>query len=484
MGAYLAAVWNDLRLIWELAAAIGAFWYSSAFALVLFILQDPKTIGRIRIWMDKLRFAERYRDLIKAGLGVAERFYGQGFGPTWRGYLACLVLAFIYPVVLWMVAWAGGGPGTIGGQDALNPQTAPERRWFGIFLLCFAMVLFGLYLRNASRIVNAGAKTAQRLIDHLKLNRFAPEAIKHAVVVGIVGLSVGAIVAAVVAVAAVVVVAGGDVVAGVAGVMITTVGVVGAVGAIVSVGKVGAVAAVAAGVAVGAISAVVAGVTLGGVVAGVAGGAVVYLTFLVAVPIANAALDHVSVQFSRWLLADLVKPRAAAWQSLAIAGHVVADVVVAILCLTGLAILLPTVVQFANLGFGAVRWPTVEWGIYLNAARASPFGAGVLVVGMLATTLVPTILHLLAAGGALLVPRLGGGQIRALARKAETAESDGIDRLGLAALIGLSAFLSWAALVLIATALWEAALLGGLIGPWLAQVAVITGQAIAGIGPP
>ncbi len=237
--------------------------------------------------------------------------------------------------------------------------------------------------------------------------------------------------------------------------------------------------AVVAVVVVVAVVAVVAVVT---VVAGVAGGAVIFLTLYFVVPAANAVLDHVSVQVSRWLLTDLVDRRSAAWQRLWMIGHVIADVFAAGIFLLALAVLLPAVLQVTNRALDAVGWPLVEWGVYLDAWRREPFGAGLLVTGMLATTLVPTILHLLAAGGALTLPVIGGGRIRTLAAKPATTLFDRINFVGL---IAISVFLSWAVLVVIGVAIWEATeVFSGPLGSKLADLAEEVGRAIGGPGAP
>lgn len=157
------------------------------------------------------------------------------------------------------------------------------------------------------------------------------------------------------------------------------------------------------------------------------------------------------------------------------------DVAFALLCLGLLAILLPAALQAANFAFDRAGWPAFAWGPYLDAARNDPLGKGWLVTGMLGTTLIPTILHLLAAGGALLVPWTGGEWVRSLAGKPDT---DIVDRLGLATLVFAAIFFSWTALVLIAVILYQSIAVVLPLASDLADLAEFIGRTIGGPGAP
>jgi hypothetical protein len=138
--------------------------------------------------------------------------------------------------------------------------------------------------------------------------------------------------------------------------------------------------------------------------------------------------------------------------------------------------------QLANHGFDLVGWPAVDWGAYLQAARDDPFGAGLTVTGMLATTLLPTLLHLLAAGVALLPPSIGGGGIAGLAAKKKTTL---LDRVIFVASVAGSAVASWLILALVCIVLWHG--LGSFAGPLgghLADLAVEAGRWVGGPGAP
>jgi len=68
-----------------------------------------------------------------------------------------------------------------------------------------------------------------------------------------------------------------------------------------------------------------------------------------------------------------------------------------------------------------------------------------MVTGMLATTLVPTALHLFAGCVALALPKIGGGWIAA---KAATGENTLIDRIFIVGLVMISAAIPWSLLCL------------------------------------
>jgi hypothetical protein len=367
------------------------------------------------------------------------------------------VVALIYPFFLWQLAWVLGGPATIGGLPGFDETMSSGRRWVGLALLWAAIFVFAVFLRNLDSLNNRFSRALLRLRDHSRLLGFIPQSWVRAVGMSVaVGAGIG-------------VVAVG-----------TGVAVGASAGAVVAGGMV-----VASGVVVADGMVVVAGVAVGAVAAGVmgdAGVAIVYVTMLILVPAANAALDHFSVQVSRRLLTDLVDRRGAGWQWLMILGHVVADIVAAGAFFAILAVSLPALLQLANRGFDALGWPLVEWSVYLDAARKDPFGAGLLVTGMLLTTLIPTILHLLAAGVALALPWIGGATIDRLADKPSPTL---LDRMGFVGLIFLSVLLSWAALVVVSVTLWEAvAAFVGPLGQSLADLAYAAGRMVGGPGAP
>ena len=417
LGMLTDLVWGTLRLGWPILAGVAAViaFLVAILALATPYLKEDDCFYQIRDWALQPGRAARYRGLITAGLGAAGRFYGETLRPSWRGYGACLVIAFAYPTLLWLLAWGFDGPGVLAGDRQLDDTTPTWRRFLAVPVLLGVGLGFAWYWRNFDRWSDRIAQGVSVALGRAQLHRILPDRAVVAVVAVVAGVAVGAAVA---------------------------LGTVGTVGAVVGVGGVGAV------------------------------DAVVYALLFLLLPFANAALDHLSVQVSRLLLADLIR-RAGPWQWLVVAGHVLLDIIAAALFLVGLAILLPVVLQAANLGFVGLGWPVVEWRLYLDAARADPFGAGLTVTGMLATTLIPTVLHLLAAGVALGLPVIGGRRIEVLADQPSTTL---LDRAGFVLLAAVPGLLSWATLCVIAIVLWHAAgLCFGPLGGHLAALAETAG---------
>ncbi len=411
LSSFFADVVGSLVAFWPLLTFVGGVLCAATVSLVAPILQEDGSFKQICDWASKPGLAARYRDLIATGLHATTRLYGPAHGLSWRGYFTCLLVAFLYPFLLWHLAWTLDGPGTIAGTNAFDEAMPGDRRWFGLVTFWALLIFLGYFSMKSTEVLAFITGHLMRIVRHTGLMRTNSEF---------------------------------------------------------------QVPAVGAGVAVIAVVAVVAVVAVEQ--------SVIYLTFLLIVPVVNAVLDHVSVQISRWLLSDLVVRRGATWQRLMVFGHIMADVIAAAVFLVILAVFLPVTLQLANRAFDTLGWPLVEWGLYLDAARREPFGAGLLVTGMLATTLIPTVLHLIAAGGALALPQIGGGTIRRLADKAETTL---LDRVGFVGLTVLSVFLSWAVLVVVSVGLWEAseAFLGPL-GVKLADLAEGVGRAIGGPGAP
>lgn len=477
LSAFSVAVGEGLARFWPGLSVVGGI--LSAFAAGIFapVLQQDKSFDQIRDWARQPGLAARYRDLISSGLHFAGRFYGDARGLSWRGYLACLLVAFVYPLFLWQLAWVVEGPAILGGTSVFDETRPTEERWSLLLVFWAAVVLAGFYVGIIDSITGFVRRVIVGILSGVGLIGSIAEKMVRAVVAGIEVVSVGAGVAAVGI--------GFAFSAGGAGVAVLAVGagVTAVVSGFAVVAGVEGAAFFAGAAAVVAGFAVVAGVAGAAVAPGVAGGeAVIAVTLLILIPTANAVLDHLSVQVSRWLLSDLVDRRGAAWQQMMIVGHVVADVILAGLFLVLLALMLPAILQGANTAFAAFGWPLIEWPLYLQTARDDPLGKGLLVTGMLATTLIPTVLHLLAAGGALALPAIGGGYIEKLADKPSTTL---LDRTVFVGLIAVSVLLSWAGLVVVAVILWEAA--GSFVGPLgnhLADLAETVGRAIGGPGAP
>ena len=122
------------------------------------------------------------------------------------------------------------------------------------------------------------------------------------------------------------------------------------------------------------------------------------LLFYVLLPLLNALADAVSIVFTRLFLSKAMQP-SIGWTKIAI--NLLIDTVIAFACLTFLAFALPFAIEAFNAAIAVAGIPQVEWRSLLETARRAPFTEGLMVTGMLITTLLPTVVHLAVGGAAL-----------------------------------------------------------------------------------
>lgn len=117
-----------------------------------------------------------------------------------------------------------------------------------------------------------------------------------------------------------------------------------------------------------------------------------FLLFLfLLLPLSNAVLDWLSWGVTRSLLRRAAQSGGGFLGWIVLIGELILDLLAAALFLTGLAILLPMVFELWNrIGIAA----HIDWVQMANDAYSAPFGAGLLVAGMLLTTFLPTLIHL------------------------------------------------------------------------------------------
>ncbi len=139
--AFVVAVGTDLGRFWPLLTGIGVVIGAIIAAAFIPTLQDDGSFAQIRDWAVKPGLAARYRDLIGFGLHAAGRFYGPDPGLSFRGYSACLLVAFVYPVFLWQLAWVLGGPGTLDGASDLDEAAPFDPRWMGLSVMWAAFIV-------------------------------------------------------------------------------------------------------------------------------------------------------------------------------------------------------------------------------------------------------------------------------------------------------------------------------------------------------
>ncbi len=114
-------------------------------------------------------------------------------------------------------------------------------------------------------------------------------------------------------------------------------------------------------------------------------------------PYLNCFFDYLSWGASRWLLHRIAKKENFWWTFF----YGTFDLFIGVLCLLGLAFCLPLAIQF----FISLIGPSViDLKNYLEMMIQDPFGRGLGITGMLFTTFIPTIIHLVIALIALCLP--------------------------------------------------------------------------------
>jgi hypothetical protein len=145
--AFLVAVVGDLERIWPLVAfSIGLVGAVIAAAAIP-VLQQDSSFEQIRDWMVKPGMASRYRHLVLFGLKAARGYYGPKPCLSWRGYNACFLVAMIYPILLWQLAWVLDGPAMIGGIAGFDEAATSTKRWLSLFAFWAYLLLVFVVFR-------------------------------------------------------------------------------------------------------------------------------------------------------------------------------------------------------------------------------------------------------------------------------------------------------------------------------------------------
>jgi hypothetical protein len=423
--------------------------------LLIAVLNDPKSYDLIAGWMGERRRVVYRRWLGRADAGLRGFFGRRMLG--WRAFERCLLLAYLYPVFLLLVAWVFGASLTLGG----DPLFEGDWRWGHKTLAVTSLaILLGIAYKHeifASWIRSAlPRKIGQHPFAVIASRLFviyAAAAVAFAVAfaVAVAGAFAGAFAFAFAF--------------AVAGAFAFAFAVAGAFAFAVAGAFAGAFAGAGA-------------VAFAGAFAGAA--AVAIFLLYVFLPIANAAMDWLSWAVSRRLLADLVQRGANAGVG-AILWHAAADLIAALVLLAGLAFLLPFVLQGTNLVFD---WPAIEWWDYLAAARRAPFGEGLFVTGMLFSTLLPTAVHFLILMFALLFPQPVWLRARWL-DWLTAPEPALIQKLGVVGVFTVSVAASWGLLVLFGFTVYAVLLaFGADLGTLLAELALWAGGLVGPALPP
>lgn len=116
--------------------------------------------------------------------------------------------------------------------------------------------------------------------------------------------------------------------------------------------------------------------------------------FFLILPLVNALIDFVSWGATRALLTKFHSQgssiRSPAW----IAGAIFLDLLIAIACLAGLCVLMALFLEALNQIFLWRGISEIDWRGQVALAVEYPVTKGILVTGMLVTTLIPTMFHI------------------------------------------------------------------------------------------
>lgn len=374
-----------LVAILALTATLALTWGSSYKAAIREQLEDVKDSARIKAELEGQTTAfQRYRSALGTFIARADAWFGPPW--RWRAFDRSLLIAFVYPIVLLVLAWVVGMPGTLGTIELLPDQPVEQRMMAAFGLIVVSAGLSTYFKRNVPRRFAHWVKS-KRFLSATKershwLREFADFlAVIFAGSIGFASAFAGAFAS----------------VGAFAGSFAVAVAFAGAFAVAIAVAIAGA-GACAGSVAVAFAGAVAGAVTIAGALAGAAAGtfsgAVAVVVFLVLLPLANAALDTLSWGFTRLLLAK-IDHSSGGNLGLAMAfTALVFDIFVATACLIGLVALTAMLLEAANVYSAWRGIAEIDWKTQIELARSYPFSKGILVTGMLATTLVPTAIHL------------------------------------------------------------------------------------------
>ena len=305
---------------------------------------------------------DAYFAVLRSILLFATRVYGRKPFSR-RAFGMCLTLAFLYPTSAMFLAWVIANVWQSGGLELFRDIASPlDRLWRAAALVVSLLTAFWI-ASNSQRFAKFIVAKLARPLDRLSAGA---------------GAFVGALAGAVaLAGAGAFAVAGADVVAFALALAL-------------------ALALAFAGAAAFAFAGAVA-FALALAFAGDIEAASLLFLFYVILPTFNAFADFLSIAATRWFLRRVTRKRPSA--GLVLLG-VLADLIVAALCLSLLLGSLVLVLEaWGQLSLGTVP---LDWRAYLTAIEQDKT-QGIALYLMIGTTLLPTVIHLAAGLGAVLM---------------------------------------------------------------------------------
>jgi len=350
-------------------------------------LESPDDRKDIKEALEKEGVFDRYlewlswfNDRLDAFFGLTSNAAGRLSRGSYRAcFRRCLSIAYVYPLVVYLIAWICGARQEIGGVEVLPAPPLWWQRLGYAALLFLAASGLGLYRR---RLDDIGVKITQLIRWIFRIHR----ATAKPVPLWVTECAGSALAFA-------------GILAGAAAFALAFPGALAF--AIVLAGAFGFAGGMAFALA-GAYS-----FAFAFTVAYAGTFAFLLLLFFAALPLANAVLDMLSLLVTRYFLKRAQSHPSGLKSYLWLILDLLADFLAAFLCLMLLAMLLPNVIVPFNVLLTFIDGPQIDWEAYLSAAMHEPTGDGLFVWLMLLTTLAPTLVHLtlgLSAAFMALVP--------------------------------------------------------------------------------
>jgi hypothetical protein len=117
------------------------------------------------------------------------------------------------------------------------------------------------------------------------------------------------------------------------------------------------------------------------------------LCFYLVLPLANGLMDFASWAATRHLLQWFHNDKRGVWGGVLVASSLIIDIVLALICLIVLVFLMVFLIEAVNF-FSAWRGiPLIDWRAMVAKSQTS-IGNGVMIFGVVFSTLIPTAIHL------------------------------------------------------------------------------------------
>lgn len=340
-------------------------WRKSRRDDILKQLDDPKDRPSILITLQATHPPfERYVE----GVVRLDRRLRHWFGPSWeiKAFGRCFQFSFVYPIVFLFLSWSLGASGSV-GEITLLPEMKPESRLVTVTsVVIITLCMYVFFWRAVPDIL--GGRLAAIFGAH-------PKKINHA------GKMYGDVISFVFSMC----------------IFFALINLIDSVFVLVGIFAFNLAAALT-GALNGVVSryafvTVLSCMLIIGYNMGQKATLLAFVFFLI-LPLVNALIDFVSWGATRALLTKFHSQgssiRSPAW----IAGAIFLDLLIAIACLAGLCVLMALFLEALNQIFLWRGISEIDWRGQVALAVEYPVTKGILVTGMLVTTLIPTMFHI------------------------------------------------------------------------------------------